>query len=115
MHRVLPNFRPPELLKTINAFLRPHPTKPAVLRMLANGLHGNWDTQFPQPNLPARNYLGSPTARQNSANALKMSSSLAELVVLAGPAIVHWFFDGDFYITPCGAVPKGKAPRADCA
>ena len=41
MHRVLPNFRPPEILTTISAFLCPHPTKAAVLRMLANGLRGN--------------------------------------------------------------------------
>ena len=41
MHRVLPNFRSPEILSKINAFLRPHPTKAAVLRMLANGLRGN--------------------------------------------------------------------------
>ena len=40
MHRVLPHFRPPKILNVINRFLRPHPTKAAVLRMLANGLHG---------------------------------------------------------------------------
>ena len=26
-------------------------------------------------------------------------------------AVVHWFLDGDFYITPCGAVPKGEDPH----
>ena len=41
MHRVLPNFRPPEILTVIDRFLCPHSTKATVLRMLANGLHGN--------------------------------------------------------------------------
>ena len=112
MHRVLPNYRPPELLKTINAFLLPHPSKPAVLRMLANGLQGNWDSHFPQPNLPARNYLGSPAARQKCRNRFKNEVLAGRMI--GGPgwtrAVVHWFLDGDFYITPCGAVPKGEDP-----
>ena len=35
--------------------------------------------------------------------------------MIGGPdrtrAVVHWFLDDDFYITPCGAVPKGEDPH----
>ena len=64
IHRVLPLFRSPALLELNRKFLRPHPTKEAVLEMLAHGLQGEWGPSFPPPNRPAANYLGNPAARR---------------------------------------------------
>ena len=41
MHRVLSHFRPTKIRYTINAFLRPHPSKSVIQRKLKNGLLGD--------------------------------------------------------------------------
>ena len=63
IHRVLPLFRSPAQLSLNRAFLLPHPTKSAVLEMLAYGLQGEWGATFPPPNRPAAKYLGTADAR----------------------------------------------------
>ena len=113
IHRVLPLFRSPAQLSLNRAFLLPHPTKPAVLEMLAYGLQGEWGATFPPPNRPAANYLGTADARQKCR--LRFQSEVAAGRMIGGPGwtadAVHWFLDGDFFITPCGAVPKGDDPH----
>ena len=113
IHRVLPLFRSPAQLSLNRAFLRPHPTKAAVLEMLAYGLQGEWGSTFPPPNRPAANYLGTPDARRKCR--LRFQSEVAAGRMIGGPGwtaeAVRWFLNGDFFITPCGAVPKGDDPH----
>ena len=113
IHRVLPLFRSPAQLSLNRAFLLPHPTKTAVLEMLAYGLQGEWGATFPPPNRPAANYLGTDDARQKCR--LRFQSEVAAGRMIGGPGwtadAVHWFLNGDFFITPCGAVPKGDDPH----
>ena len=113
IHRVLPLFRSPAQLSLNRAFLLPHPTKTAVLEMLAYGLQGEWGPTFPPPNRPAANYLGTTVARRKCR--LRFQSEVAAGRMIGGPGwtadAVRWFLNGDFFITPCGAVPKGDDPH----
>ena len=81
--------------------------------MLAYGLRGEWGSEFPPPNQPAPNYLGSREARHKCR--LRFQSEVRAGRMIGGPGwtsdVVRWFLGGDFYITPCGAVPKGDDPH----
>ena len=110
LHRVLPLFRSPALLQRNRDFFIPHPDKEAVLHMLAYGLRGDWGPKFPPPNRPAPNYLGPPEAIRKCR--CRFQSEVRAGRMVGGPGwtadTVRWFLGGDFFITPCGAVPKGE-------
>ena len=78
--------------------------------MLAYGLRGDWGPELPPPNRPATNYLGA--ARHNCR--LRFEKEIRAGRMIGGPGWtrehVHWFLNGDFFITPCGAVPKNGDP-----
>ena len=81
--------------------------------MLAYGLQGEWGPTFPPPNRPAANYLGTTAARRKCR--LRFQSEVTAGRMIGGPGwtadAVRWFLNGDFFITPCGAVPKGDDPH----
>ena len=114
LQRVLPLFRSPALLQLNRDFFIPHPDKEAVLHMLAYGLRGDWGPQFPPPNRPAPNYLGTPEAIRKCRCRLQLEVRAGRMVGSPGwtADTVCWFLGGDFFITPCGAVPKGEDPHA---
>lgn len=113
MYQVLPNFRTPEMIRANRAFLIPHPTKDAVLKMLAYGLKGEWGPNLPPPGRPAANYLGPQAAHEECR--LRFKSEILAGRMVGGPGwsreVVRWFLGTDFYLTPCGAVRKGDNPH----
>ena len=113
MYQVLPNFRTPEIIRTNRAYFVPHPTKEAVLDMLAYGLKGEWGPNLPPPGRTAANYLGSQAARGECR--LRFKSEILAGRMLGGPGwtreVVRWFLGRDFYLTPCGTVRKGDNPH----
>ena len=112
LHRVLPLFRSPAQTKLNDKFLLPHHTKQSVLNMLAYGIRGDWGHSFPTPNRPAPNFLKCNAARAKCR--LRFKSEVCAGRMIGGPgwsaAAVKWFLGSDFFITPCGAVPKGDDP-----
>ena len=68
------------------------------------------EPEIAAPNRPEANYLGA--ARRNCR--LRFEKEVRAGRMIGGPGWtrehVHWFLDGDFFITPCGAVPKDGDP-----
>ena len=81
--------------------------------MLAFGLRGDWGHTFPTPNCIAPNFLKCDAARAKCR--LRFKSEVRAGRMIGGPGwtagVVRWFLGGDFFITPCGAVPKGDDPH----
>ena len=86
------------------------PTKSSVLHMLAYGLRGDWGPELPPPNRPAANYLGAALANCRRQFVKEVRAGR----MIGGPGWtrnhVRWFLNSDFFITPCGAVPKDGDP-----
>ena len=78
--------------------------------MLAYGLRGDKGPELLPLNYPAANYFGA--ARRNCR--LRFEKEVRAGRMTGGPGWtrerVHWFLNGDFFITPCGAVPKDGDP-----
>ena len=68
---------------------------------------------LPPPGRPAKNYLKTPVAREKCRR--RFQSEVRAGRMIGGPGwdsgMVRWFLNGDFFITPCGAVPKGDDPH----
>ena len=86
------------------------PTKSSVLHMLAYGLRGDWGPELPPPNRPAANYLGAALANCRR----RFIKEIQAGRMIGGPGWtrnhVRWFLNSDFFVTPCGAVPKDGDP-----
>ena len=111
MHRYLPNFHHPSILKMNTTFLINDPTRSSVLRMLKDGLRGDWDG-LPPVGVPVTNFLKVPEAIKKCR--LRFQSETNKGRMLGGPGwsadTVSWFLGSPFFCTPCGAVPKKDDP-----
>ena len=81
--------------------------------MLAYGLTGEWGPVLPPPGRPATNYLKTPAAHAKCRRRFQAEVRAGRMIGGPGwcPDRVRWFLDSEFYITPCGAVPKGDDPH----
>ena len=81
--------------------------------MLAYGLTGERGPKLPPPGRPAANYLKTPTARNKCRRRFQLEVRAGRMIGGPGwtPALVRWFLNSNFYLTPCGAVQKGEDPH----
>ena len=92
-------------------FLIDAPSKRSVLRMLANGLRGDWG-ELPKPGIPVTNFLKTEEAVKKCRR--RFINEITKGRMLGGPGwsaeTVSRFLGSTFYYTPCGAVPKRDDP-----
>ena len=94
-----------------NDFLIDAPTKRSVLRMLADGLRGDWG-ELPKPGIPVTNFLKTEEAVKKCRR--RFINEITKGRMLGGPGwsaeTVSRFLGSTFFYTPCGAVPKKGDP-----
>ena len=110
--RLLPTFRSARELAINEVFFRNNKEKNLILRRLREGYRSNWDEKLPPPWGNVKNFI----PREALAKCRKRFESETKLGRMVGglgwsKKHVREFLGRDFYVIPCGAVPKGYDPH----
>ena len=111
LYKHLPTYRNPFQLCVNSIMFQHSPEKDELLSILRCGFSGNYST-LPLPWGPIKNYFSSDVIAKART---RFQSETQKGRMIGGPGwsrtVVRDFLGCDFYVIPCGAVPKGDDPH----
>ena len=109
---MIPAYRTPQEISINKVFFQENENRVRLLAYLKFGFKGNWATKLPKCWGPIRNYFSQEVVKK-CRERFKKETQKGRMV--GGPGwtrkITREFLRSDFYVIPCGAVPKGSDPH----